>query len=274
MNFKSFITVNIGAIIMLAFGYQLTVYPKSFGGSSVLILFISYIIIITIIIKRNYFELSLMQLLVAGILGFNYLSYLELHVIAVESNQRYLTYFAINYVLFIAFFVILIRAPFKGLPLLDDKEQKIFMKFVFPLYSPIIAFGLAVNILSSILVLFIFKYGTNTLVNYPLLKLSYIATAWIIVSFVVTLLYIPRFNEYYPELPYRESKLNLMNYDQSTIRKVMIRWLIAIIVIGSIFEFGRGAWIMWVETVILIMLMMSLILKVYNPILINNIIEN
>jgi hypothetical protein len=64
-----------------------------------------------------------------------------------------------------------------------------------------------------------------------------------------------------------------MNYDQSIIRKVMIRWLIAIIVIGSNFEFGRCSWIMWVETVMLIILMMSIIWKVYKPILIKD-IEN
>jgi hypothetical protein len=273
VNFKSLITISIGAFIMLAFGYQLTIYPNTFGGSSVLILLISYIIILSLIIKKSYFELNLIQLLVAAILGFNYLSYLELNVVTVDSNQQYLTYFAINYVLFIAFFVILIRSPFKGLPLLDNKEEKYFMKFAFPLYTPIIAFGLAVNILSSMLILFIYEYGSNTLVTYPLLKLSYAATAWIIVSFVVTLLYIRRINEYYPELPYRESKLNLMNYDQSIIRKVMIRWLIAIIVIGSNFEFGRCSWIMWVETVMLIILMMSIIWKVYKPILIKD-IEN
>jgi hypothetical protein len=256
---------NIILILLfyLIYKYQL-INETAFGlGGSLTIFTITGIFVsLSFFVRPLLFEFRCGTLIITGILIFNFLSYWEISGKPLTTEYLILSYlFFLNFMPFCSFFMTL---PFKSRNSLNEQERSVFSKeILLILYAPAFVFALMFAILSGLMVYFILEHEPNAAISCPLLKITYMAVAWIVIGLFVTFIYLSQISDEDIRKFIREEKLATVRYDTGKIKKYSALLFFLIILFGSGIEIGRGMWVMWIESILIIGLMALIAWKIY-----------
>jgi len=263
MNRQLHIHFSITCIAISCFAYLFYKYPYSLGGSLVLCLFISAFIPLTLRIIKLSSEFRLTQLILADIVGINFLSYLENSV----SNTSILYLFIFySCILFLLYFYSTIADPgFKKYNQINTTDQNLLKQIRLTLAVPLFFVGFVFSLFSGLMVHFIHEYEPQIYYGNPYLRISCVSIAFLIFFFFISFIYLRKINdEDIKELLSKaDEKYNLKIYDGRKMKNYTLLIYAGTFIIGSGIEIQRGMWIMWFETIILLGLMMLILWKIY-----------
>ena len=218
-------------------------------------------ILLTFIIRSLALELSFGTLIITGILILNLLSFWE-----ISGRNINTPYWIISFICFFCFvncYLAFVRLPFKNYYDIVESERALFKKIILTLYLPILVMGLAFAMFSALIVYSIQMWEPNFAKAYPLLRVSYVAVVWLVISLLVAFIYLSKVKDMDIKKFLINGKYNVMNYDRKKITKFFILMFVFIILFGSVVEIQRGMWVMWIETVLIVGLMSLIVWKIY-----------
>lgn len=222
-------------------------------------LLIATFVPLTIRMKKLSTEFSIIQLILVGIMGINFLSYWE--ITNVTINIFYLFIFYGCLWLMIMLYLIVSVRHFKK-DSLNESDQHLLRKIRGTLAAPLIFGGMVFSFFSGLMV-----HATREieprLYDNPFLKLSYIVIAVFIFFFFVAYFHLMKIGDNTVKGLLSGEKFNFKEYDIMKIKKYSLLVFISIIVSGSFIETQRGMWIMWIETILLVGLMFLILWKIY-----------
>ena len=249
-------------ITLILFTYLFFKFPFSLGGSITLMLIIATTVPLTFSMKNLANEFYIIQFIVAGIMGLNFLSYWE--VATLKINVIYLIIFYSLLIWIILWYLVLTQRVLKNKDQLNESDQKLIKKINQTLTAPILFLGLQFSFFSGLMIFFIYKKEPQIYAKLYL-KLSYVAIGWLIFFFFISLIYLKKISAENIKrlLANVEKQYYLEKYDKRMIKKYLISILSFIFVVGSMIELQRGMWFMWIETILLLGLMSLIIWKIY-----------
>jgi hypothetical protein len=254
--------INYLAIVLLAcviYTFKFDLF--SLGGSLMLSSIIYMLIYLRRVIKPLALELSAAALMVTGLVVFNFLSRWE-----ISGNNIDMTYLTISYIclyFFMATSSAILVLPFKKIDSVSETEHPIYRKIMQTLKMPMYVFGLVFAMLSGLMVYFILEHEPNAALSYPLLKITYVAILWLVIALLVIFIYLSKIKDNDIRKIFLEEKLNIVNYDIKKVKNYFKIFFSLLILLGSIIEMQRGMWVMWMETIMLLGLMASIVWKIY-----------
>ena len=197
-------------------------------------------------------------------MGINFLSYWETTVVKITVFYLFIFYGLLLWL--VIWYLSIIKSAFKTLGQLNEPDQHLIKQIRRTLESPIFV-GTLFSLFSGLMVNFIHKVEPQTY-NNPLLKISYVAIAMIIIFLFITFIYLVKIrDEDIKRLLFKtEEKYDLQKYDMRKIKKYSLLISVIIIVAGSVIETQRGMWVMWIETILLLVLMSLVFWKIYKHI--------
>ncbi len=210
--------INYAAIILLAYlVYKLKPDPFIFGGSLMFAALIFMLIFLKRVVKPLALEASSAALMVTGIVVMNFLSYWEISGKTV--NMTFLTIAYICLYLFIAISAAVLGLPFKKIDSVSETEQPVYRQIMRTLSLPLYVFGLVFPMFSGLMLYFILVHEPNAAISCPLLKITYMAVAWIVIGLFITFIYLSKINDEDIRKFIKEEKLNIINYDIRKVKK-------------------------------------------------------
>ncbi len=254
--------INYAVIILLAYLiYKFKFDPFSLGGSLMLAAFIFMLIFFKRVVKPLALEASSAALMVTGIVVINFLSYWE-----ISGKRTGMSYLTISYIclyFFIAISAAVLGLPFKKIDSVSETEQPVYRQIMRTLSLPLYVFGLVFPMFSGLMLYFILVHEPNAAISCPLLKITYMAVAWIVIGLFITFIYLSKINDEDIRKFIKEEKLGVVRYDTGKIKKYSALFFCLIILLGSAMEIKRGMWVMWIESILIIGLMSLMAWKIY-----------
>lgn len=264
-KYGTYILSNISAILMIALTYLVYKTPNNiewFGSSFILILIMAAGIGFSYIIRLFSLEFNFFSLIAAGIMAINYLASLEVKTNSLNVTQSLFFIGCILWVLF-WFFQIFFRL-LKPLELLDEPSERFRKQLA--LSSSIVSFAISLTFIAITYVTFqlLKEYNPQAIGNdNSYLRYTVISIGWLILALLVSLIYLLRIDDRDILNLIVEEKRGAIKYDVRNLKKYILIILFAVITLGSIFETQRGMWVMWIETISLLVLMSLILWKIY-----------
>ena len=246
-------------LVFLLYKYKFSLF--SLGGSSIFVSISVILIFLMGIIRPLVLELSFAILTITGILIINFLSYWEISV-----NNLDTPYWIVSFICLFCFvnvYISVVRSPFKKYSDVEESNRGLFRKILLTLLLPNLIMGLIFAMFSALMVYSIRNWEPNVAISYPLLRISYVAVAWLVISFLVTFIYLLKIKDKDIRNFIINEKLNVVKFDTRKIKIYFTLIYFLIIFFGSIIETQRGMWVMWIETILLLGLMSLIIWKIY-----------
>lgn len=247
MNKSHYLLDYLGAIILVGLALLNIKHPGSLGGSIILSIVCAFFYILSVSYKKYQQEISFAVFLLAAIIGFNYVAYLEFYEQALSI--RYAVILVLIFVLIIISFLVLIIGPTKVAVKTRQPEssesleirKRIYQRLFYPVYG--FHFTLATGaIFSGFLIA-----QSPELYTAKWFRLSYHTMFWIIMSFVISLIALSRIPDYYIDSIIMKERIPICN-----VRRKLLSGYILIVVLGSICEYYRGLWVLWIESSLLL----------------------
>lgn len=261
-----YIFINIGGTLMIAITYLVSKHPDTvggFGGSFMFFLFIMAAIVSFYFIRSLSLELSFIPLIIAGIMGINFLGYMEITRGTLSTAYSWIFigcfFWTLYWFLFSLF--VLLKPPES----LDESNRRLKNQLTITLF-PIFLISMIFAAVTRFPFLELPKYNPQNITNMadnPLFNYTTISIGGLILGLFVSLIYLLKINDKDLKNLIIEEKCNVIKLNTNKIKKYFILTSSSVIVIGSIFETQRGMWVMWIETILLVFLMSLIIWKIY-----------
>jgi hypothetical protein len=267
-SYTPYVFTNIGGTLMIVFTYLVYKYPNSiggFGGSFILFLFMLGFIGSVYFIKPISLELSFILLIIAGIMGINFLGYLEM-TYGLNITYSWIFIGCVFWTLY--WFVYSLFILLKTSTSLNEFNKSFKVKLTITLAPPFL-----ISMIFLAITRFIFLDNTSRILAKNIfynsfLKYTIISTGGFILGLFISLIYLLKLDNKNIKNIIIDDKCNVIRYDRNKFKKHFILVFCLFILLGSIFEIFRGMWIMWFETILLFGLMSLIIWKIYKHVFI------
>jgi hypothetical protein len=246
-------------------------YPFSMGGSFVLCLLIAVFMPIVYVFKELGSFIIITCLLICGILALNFMAWWE--AVSNITMSYIILQHVIVYVIIMAL-VSLLEWLFIPQDQLDEARLSNLFKYRRVLLVPLF-FMFGFSVFGSLLMFAIHRDAFDIYSNISVLKVHLVPAASLSLGCLISLVYLNKIDDALIGGLLSERVLDLKIFESLTGRKVdpkainkgaIMKWysiiLAVIIIMGSVLETQRGLWLMWIETVLLLVLMASIFWRI------------
>jgi len=261
-----YIFVNIGGALIIAFTYLISKHPHTvggLGGSFMLFPIIVVAICSFYFIRSLSLELSFIPLVIAGVMGINFLSYLEMTGGTLNVTYSWIVIGCIFWTLY--WFLYTLFVLIKPSESLNEQNKRLKVQLTITL-APVFFISIPFIVITHVTFLKLQKYSPQMITdmaNNPFFKYTTISTGLLILALFVSLVYLLKIRDEDLKKLVIEEKYGVIKYETRKIKKYFLLISSVVISIGSIIETQRGMWVMWIETILLIGTMSMIIWKIY-----------
>ncbi|PIS37015.1 MAG: hypothetical protein COT35_08190 [Nitrospirae bacterium CG08_land_8_20_14_0_20_52_24] len=252
----------IGALTLLVLGFLNIKFLESSGGTLILSIICAFLYVISVAHKKYQLEISFAALSLTSIIGLNFMGYMEFY-------ERSLSIaYTLGFVLILALIVIGFLVITIGLIKANASEKESESAEIFEirkritqrLFIPV--YGFSFTIATGALFAGLLFAQAQELFITNWFRLSYHTLFWVIVSFTICLIALNRVPDFYVDRIVTKERIPISN-----IREKLFFGYVLIVVLSFVCEYYRGLWILWIESNLLIGVILLAAWKVWKHVL-------
>jgi hypothetical protein len=247
--------ISLSTILYLLFGHPNAIYEL--GGSVILLITISGLVLFSLLKKNLASELSFITFIITGLIILNYFGYQEV------SGMKLRFEYALIFILCVALTLVFIMAAFIKLLKPDtavNNNRRFKNELAIILAAPMF---ISTTFIVVVLSTFSLAQEENILSRNPIHRYTDMALFFIIAGLIVSLIYLSKIKDDAIKQVFREEKYHSIRFDSRKVGKYLKLVLILSFLLGSIIEMNRGLWILWIETNIAMALISMILWKAY-----------